>query len=174
MNSVIDPGRASVPRWLTVEFLPTMREVHRFADDVDSAWAFYAHQRLESADAFRLQLRDLAPSIANYNNALREFRVRQDDMRAQLTALSMQDVRLGVAAATVFDYAASKFQPFPELPRFDPQGSVDKQRNDLLSAWHANATQFRPRVEQLKSHLRDLQCEVLRRARVATSDCAGS
>jgi hypothetical protein len=163
--------KTSVPRWLSAEFLPTMRELHRFADDLDSAWGYYAHQRLESADAFRRQLRDLTPAIANYNNALREFRVRQDDTRAQLTALSIQDVRLGVAAATVFDYAASKFQSFPEPPPFDPQASIDKQRNDLLSAWHSNAAQFRPRVEQLRSHVRDLQCEILLRAGAATSDC---
>jgi hypothetical protein len=163
--------KTAVPRWLSAEFLPTLREVHRFADDLETAGTDYTQQSATSPDVFRRQLQDLAFAIGGYNGALREFRIRQDDFRAQLGSLSRNDVELGIAATNVLDYAASKFQTFPEPPRFDPRKTVGEQRTPLLSAWHSNAPHLRPHVDQLKSHLAILQCDILQRAGAPTAEC---
>ena len=160
------------PRWLAEDFVPTIRELARLADDLQIASGHYTQTIPADKETLRREIRDLRSSIKSYNSAFGNLRLATNDFRENLARENNSGLR--DAAMRVFEYAGSEFQPYPEPPEFQAEKSIDDQRGPLLSDWQKNRGHLIPKVEQLKKQLNDLEMDILRVARVRAWKCTGA
>jgi hypothetical protein len=170
------------PRVLTEEFLPTILELCRTADDLETAADHYLGQPPATSEVFDEQLKDVRHALCRYNEARANLRMNHDRFEEVIRNATGSQEALAHAARSLLDNDAAEFKTFdpPDLPveLKTPERGKDELRialarsyGSLLAAWRDNRVQLKAQLLKLRGGINRFEQELLSSASQRAPTC---